>query len=200
MQNSCISAQDEIAPCPMVQEFKQCKSQNIDHPGLTRVGNLITPGPPKTHAYSYNVIDTSQYCGNKTPKVVYDPNKCGSSELCCKIPSKQRYDNDHKRFVPKGATQDLTCDLGICETYTFGTGFTKSTTTCYNDTDCKIGQTCYNPLGVPKSAYEVSYYNPKMTCNQPRVKSQQTGEPIFCSITTTKYKQPNPYGTYSSDM
>ena len=61
----------------MIPEFKQCKSQNIEHPGVKSVAahirNAFTPKDPQPHGYSYNVIDTSQYCGNKTPNVVDDP-------------------------------------------------------------------------------------------------------------------------------
>jgi hypothetical protein len=177
----------------MVMEYRQCKSQNIEDPGVTSVAIHLSSytKPPKPHGYHYEVIDTSQYCGKKTPKVVNSENDCGSDELCCTIPSGQRYDNDYKRFVPKGAMQDLTCDQGVCET----TGFTKSTTKCYNDTDCHQTGKCYDPKGGLKSAYEVSYYNPNMTCNQSMVNSQQTDEPIFCPITTKKYSNYSKFGS-----
>lgn len=196
--SNCISAADAVAPCQMIMEYRQCKSQNIEDPGVKSLVIHVrkdTPKPPQHHGYRYEVIDTSQYCGKKTPKVVKSENDCGSDELCCTIPSGQRYDTDYKRFVPTGAMQDLTCDQGVCETFRFGTGFTKSTTKCYNDTDCHQTGKCYDPKGGLKSAYEVSYYNPNMTCNQPTVKSQQTGEPIFCPITTKKYSNYSKIGS-----
>jgi hypothetical protein len=118
---------------------------------------------PVRQTYTYDTIDTSQYCGGKTPKVVASEDKCPSyNTLCCTIPDAYNYHSKYKRFVPTVETLNVACEPGLCMSVMDDGEYLqpaniysdkkrislKMNKKCYNDTHCGIDTNDYQQVCV----------------------------------------------------
>jgi hypothetical protein len=166
---SCIGATDAIDSCKLKMNPKQIKCvtdiKQFNTP-LKKASYMLLKEPIQ-QSYLYDTIDTSQYCGGKTPMIVASKEDCPSyNTLCCTIPDAYNYHRKYQRFVPKTETLNVACEPGLCMSVMYDGEYLqpanvlpdqqskaisrKMNKPCYNDTHCIVDtngdqQVCVDP-------------------------------------------------------